>query len=167
MINIPVVVQWSYYFVETNTPIGKGTVVDSLTQSVHISACRCIFMAAFDMSLFMRRLLFLVLLHGDVTGSVIYNERIAGDTCTYIHVCNFEIGHVTSIVACAIKVFHADSGVLVYDTAEATCSVCLPTESDVHELASGQIFHTGGMCPLCDLSMIVILFSIAPLISIT
>ena len=123
-------------------------------------------MAAFDMSLFMRRLLFFVLLYGDVTGSVIYNERIAGDTCTYILVCNFEIVPVPSIVACAIKVTHAGSGVMFYDTAEGTCSVCHPTESDVHQLASGQIFYTGGTYPLCDLSVIVILFSMPPLISL-
>ena len=105
---------------------------------------------------------FLITLLTVVTGNIIYNERIAGDNCTYIHVCRFEIVPVRSSVECAIKVTHADSGLWFYDPAESACSVCHPTQAGVSQLARGQRFHTGGTCPLCDLSVIIIRMFIAP-----
>ena len=99
------------------------------------------------------RELLIVLLSG-VTGNLIYNERIAGDNCTCIHNCRFEIVPARSLVECGVKVIHADSGLLFYDETEETCSVCHPTPPNVYQLARGQMFYAGGTYSLCALSAI-------------
>ena len=112
----------------------------------------------------MRVLLVIAQWSGDVTANVIYNERIAGDNCIYIHICSFEIFPAQSFVECAIKVTHADSEVFFYDATEGACSVCHPTSPDVYQLARGQRFYIRGKYFLSKSSVIFTNISIAPLL---
>ena len=125
-----------------------------LTESIHFSAK--IGMVEIVMCKRVRELLFIIVLNGGAIANSIYNERIGGDSCTYIHVCSIEVVPARSLVECAIKLTHADSGLMFYDAAEGKSSVSHPTEPDVHELARGQTFHTGGTLEFYDLSVIVI-----------
>ena len=123
-----------------------------LTERIHFQHIKVISIEL-SMHMLMRGHLLIVLWHGVVIANLIYNERIVGDNCTYIHGCSFDVIPARSLVECAIKVSLIDSGLLVYDTAEGTCSVCHPTQPGVSQLARGQRFYIGGTFPLCDLSV--------------
>ena len=92
------------------------------------------------MIILMRELLIVVLT--GATGNVIYNERIAGNNCVYIHVCSFEVFPARSLVGCAIKGTRADVDILFYDETQEICSICRPSLPNVNQLARGQRFHT-------------------------
>ena len=107
-----------------------------------------------NMLLSMIALLLTALWNGGVTGNVIYNELIARDSCTYIHVCSFEVVPARSLVECAIKVTYADSEVLFHDTSGGRCFVCHPTPPNVYQLVRGQRFYMRSKLPLCELQVI-------------
>ena len=116
----------------------------------------CVFSVALNMSICMRVLLLFVQLYGNITCITIYKGTIAGDKCTLIHICSFEIVPARSLVECAITVTDGDSEFLFYDATERTCSVCHPTPPSIYQLARGQIFYIRGKCHLWQVSVILI-----------